>query len=100
MSIDLAIRLTEIMIGIAFVQQSIEHLKMFNDERVIFLPRLILSILLIAGFQAVWVVFLLLGLGLATLNRFQGPYNGGADRMSILIICCLCGAHIAPSSQW
>ena len=100
MNIELALRVTEIMVGFAFVQQSLEHLRTYNDERIIFLPRLLLAIQLIAGFQTNWIVFILLGLGLIMLNRFQGPYNGGADRMSLLILACLCGAYIAPTVQW
>jgi len=95
-----AIRLTEIMLGIAFAQQSLEHLKSFTNERWLFLPRLILAVLLIIGFQAAWVCFLLLLLGIAILHRFQGPYNGGADRMSLLILSCLTLAHFAPTEKW
>lgn len=100
MSYDIAIRLTEILLGFAFAQQSIEHLVSFNDERRIFLPRLILALLLIVGFQTEWVILLLLLLGLAALYRFQGPYNGGADRMSLLILCCLCLVHFLPTQRW
>jgi len=98
-NLELALRLTEIMMGFAFVQQSLEHLRAY-DERIIFLPRLLLATLLIVGFQTNWVSFILLGVGLVILNRFQGPYNGGADRMGLLMLACLCGAHIAPTTQW
>jgi len=100
MDIEFAIRLTEIVMGFAFVQQSVEHLVKFKDEQIIFLSRSLLAILLIAGIQTTWMVFLLLGLGLIILNRFQGPYNGGADRMSLLVLACLCVAHIAPTIIW
>jgi hypothetical protein len=95
-----AIRLTEILMGLAFAQQSIEHFKSAANERILFIPRLILSLLLIVGFQTAWVTLLLLLTGLAILQRFQGPYNGGADRMSLLILCCLCLAHFAPTHYW
>jgi len=100
MNIDIAIRLTEIMVGFAFIQQSIEHLRIYHNEKIIFLPRAVFAGLLIVGFQTNWVVFILLGVGLLILNRFQGPYNGGADRMSLLILICLCGIHIAPTKEW
>ncbi len=100
MNLDEAVRLTEILMGFAFAQQSIEHLRAFADERRIFIPRLILSLLLMFGVQTDWVLALLLLLGLAMLHRFQGPYNGGSDRMSLLILICLTAVHFAPSSQW
>lgn len=100
MSFELAIRLTEILMGFAFVQQSIEHLTVFTNERRLFLARLILSLLLIIGFQTAWILLLLVLLALAILHRFQGPYNGGADRMSLLILCCLCLVHFSPSLRW
>lgn len=100
MNFDEAIRLTEIMLGLAFAQQSIEHLKSFTTERLIFLPRLLLAILLISGFYTEWVLGLLLLVGLVALQRFQGPYNGGADRMSLLVLSCLCLVHVAPTLYW
>ena len=100
MTYELAIRLTEIIMGFAFAQQSIEHFKSAFDERIIFIPRFILAILLIAGLYTPWVVALLLVLGVLLLNRFQGPYNGGADRMSLLIMCCLCLTYFLPTRQW
>lgn len=100
MSLDEAIRLTEILVGFAFAQQSIEHFKSYANEQRIYLPRFVLAILLIVGIQTPWVTALLLLLGLAALHRFQGPYNGGSDRMSLLVLCCLCLAHVAPTDYW
>lgn len=100
MSLDDAIRLTEILMGFAFAQQSIEHFKARSSERHVFIVRLLLAVLLIIGFQTTWVAVLLLLLGLEILHRFQGPYNGGADRMSLLILCCLCLVYISPSTHW
>ena len=100
MTLEAAIRLTELLMGFAFVQQSIEHLTVFSNERRLFLARLALAVLLIIGVQTAWISFLLLLLGLAILHIFQGPYNGGADRMSLLILSCLCLAHLAPTPRW
>ena len=97
MSLDNAIRLTEILLGFAYVLQSIEHFKSFVNERYLFIPRFLLSLLLIIGFQTGWIAALLLLLGLFTLHRFNGPYNGGTDRMSLLVLCCLCLVYIAPT---
>jgi len=96
MSFDLALRLTEIMLGLAFIQQSAEHLTRHSDWT-LFLPRLLLSALLVLGIHSALVC---LGFGVLTLlilHRYQGPYNGGSDRMSILILTCLTLAHYLPS---
>ena len=100
MTLDMAIRLTEILLGFSFAQQSIEHINRFVNEQRLFIARLLLAILLIIGFQTIWVVSLLLVLGLRILQRYQGPYNGGADRMGLLILCCLCLVHFAPTPRW
>jgi len=95
-----AIRFTEILLGFAFAQQSIEHFKSFIDERRLFLPRFILALLLIVGFQTAWVALALFILGMAMLHRFQGPYNGGSDRMSLLIMSFLVLTYFAPTTFW
>ena len=100
MSFELAIRLTEILVGFAFVQQSIEHIIARTYERRLFLVRLILAVFLILGIQTAWVSLLLLLLGLLILHLFQGPYNGGADRMSLLVLCCLCLVYFLPTQHW
>ena len=45
------------------------------------------------------VVWLLLGSAVVTLHLFQGPFNGGSDRMGVLILVCLTVAHTAPNTQ-
>lgn len=92
--------MTEILVGLAYAQQSIEHFTAFSNERRLFIPRFLLAVLLIVGFQTAWVSALLLLLSLAILQRFQGPYNGGADRMSLLILCCLCLVNVSPTQYW
>jgi len=100
MSLDDAIRFTEILLALAFLQQSIEHIDAPRDERRLFLPRIFLSILLLLGFQTQWVCLALVILGLLILRRFQGPYNGGSDRMSLLILCCLSLVYFMPTLRW
>lgn len=100
MELDAAIRFTEILLGVSFIQQSIEHLVATVQERRLFLSRILLAVLLIIGLQTAWVSLLLLIVSLIILQRFQGPYNGGADRMSLLILCCLCLAEFSPSPYW
>jgi len=100
MTLDLAIRLTEILLGLAFFLQSIEHIHAPTNEQILFLPRIILSVLLMLGFQTQWVCLALVILGLFILRRFQGPYNGGSDRMSLLVLCCLTLVKFMPTIQW
>lgn len=100
MNLDDALRLTEILLGLALLQQSLEHLSISKNERSLFLPRTALSFLLAFGFQAQWVCLALLVIGLFILRRFQGPYNGGSDRMGLLILCCLTLSYTQPLTQW
>jgi Vitamin K-dependent gamma-carboxylase len=99
MTLEHAIRLTEILLGWAFFQQSIEHLQARGDEKRLFLLRALLSVFLVIGFQVQWVCLALVGLALIILKRFQGPYNGGSDRMGLLILCCLCPAYFMRTEQ-
>ncbi len=96
MSFDIAIRSTEILLALAYIQQSAEHLVGPRDEKILFIQRLALSVFLLLGIQTQWVCLALVVLGLFVLKRFQGPYNGGSDRMGLLILCCLCAVHFIP----
>jgi uncharacterized membrane protein YphA (DoxX/SURF4 family) len=100
MNIELAIRLTEIFMAFAFLQQSVEHLYHSRRDIFIFLPRIILCLCLMIGFQTQLSLFGLFIIALMMLHRFQGPYNGGSDRMGILILFSLCLLHFIPNDQW
>lgn len=97
---EVALRATELLLGFAFLLQSLEHLSGFRDERLIHLPRLICALLLMLGLATPYVLLVLLALALWHLERFQGPYNGGSDKMSLLILCCLCAARWLPDPFW
>jgi hypothetical protein len=100
MSLDAAVRLSEMLMGFAFLQQSLEHLVAPWEERRLFIPRIVLAALLIIGVAPLIVEALLLLLSVAILHRFQGPYNGGSDRMSLLLLICLFLSHLAPARLW
>ncbi len=100
MNFDQAVRLTEILLSISIIQQSLEHLNSFKSERRLILPRIIFSVLLVFGISSKWVLLILLILGLLILNHFQGPYNGGCDRMTLLILCCLNFIYFFPNTIW
>jgi hypothetical protein len=100
MTLDAVLRLTELLLGFALLQQSLEHVASACDEWWLFAPRACLSVLLMLGVAPAWTCSALLGLGLLILRRFDGPYNGGSDRMSLLILICLCLAHLLPAPHW
>lgn len=100
MDFDLAVRLTEILLAFAFIVQSLEHLLGFKSERLIFILRLVFSLALVAGFYTPIMCAMLFMTSIVMLHLFQGPYNGGSDRMGILILSVLCCVHFLPSIQW
>lgn len=100
MTFEFALRLTEILIGFALLQQSIEHLVSTGRDRTLFVLRAFASLLLMLGVLAAWAGIVLLGFGLILLSRFDGPYNGGSDRMSLLVLICLCLVHFLPDPYW
>ena len=100
MSLNLAIQLTSILMALAFIQQSLEHLHGDKTKRTLFVLRLILSVFLLFGFWPQWIFLALLVNALFILKRFQGPYNGGSDRMGLLILCCLCLVYWVPAQHW
>ena len=91
MTLDAALRATEVLLALAFIQQSAEHIATTVKDRPLFLARILCCLVLIAGVQTVLALVGLALISLALLNRFQGPYNGGSDRMSVLILWCFWG---------
>lgn len=93
-----AIRLTQALLALALLQQSLEHLRGFRDERLLFLARAVLCVLMLLGVASPWPLAAMAALSLLILHRFQGPYNGGSDRMGLLALWCLTLASLAPST--
>lgn len=100
MTFELAQRLTEVFLALAFLQQSLEHLLGPNDTRPLFVLRIGFCTMLLIGLQSAWALAGLAVLAVVLLHRFQGPYNGGSDRMGLLILLCLLFSHIAPTQIW
>ena len=101
MTLETAARLTEILLGLALLQQSLEHLRAPGGaERVLFAARAVLCVALVAGLFAPWTLLALAGLSLLVLRRFQGPYNGGSDRMGLLALWCLTLVALTPTQPW
>lgn len=99
MSFETALRLTEILLAWALVQSSVEHL-VRASEQWLFVPRLVLALLLALGVAPGLASAGLLAHALLVLRRFDGPYNGGSDRMVLLCLICVTAAHWAPVSAW
>ena len=56
-----------------------------------------MALLLLAGIHTPVISLLLFGSGFFLLHRFQGPYNGGSDLMTLLIVFCLTLVRWVPS---
>ncbi len=97
MTLELALRLTEVLLALAFLQQSAEHIFGSFQAPVLFTQRAALSIVLLMGVHSEWVLLALCMHSLAILHRFAGPYNGGSDRMGLLVLYCLCFSHWLPN---
>jgi len=95
-SLEAAARLTEVLLALALIQQGLEHLGGPRGERVLFGARTVLCVLLIAGVASPWPLVGLALLSLVILRRFQGPYNGGSDRMGLLALWCLTASRLMP----
>jgi hypothetical protein len=100
MTLELAVRLAEILLGFAIFQQSLEFLRGHGLEQKLALIRAPLAILLMLGIYPLWVESALLVTFLLLIKRFHGPYNGGSDTMSMLVLLCLWLANLAPSRMW
>ncbi len=95
MTMDIALRATEFLLGFAILLQSIENSKVLRAR--LYALSGAVSVLLMLGITPLLSALALVGLGIAHLVRFDGPYNGGSDRMTLLILICLCLAHLAPT---
>ena len=97
MSFEIALRLCEVCLAFAIVQRGIEHIKI--GDPAIFVVQIAAALALISGLQTPWCLVILWLACAAQLLRFQGAYNGGADKMALLCVTCLLCAHWAPSQQ-
>ena len=93
-----AIHWTEGLLACALIQQSLEHLGGVRAERRLFLVRIGLCLLVVFGLGSPWPLMGLAVLSLFILERFQGPYNGGSDRMGLLALWCLTLSELMPTT--
>ncbi|MGR3838915.1 MAG: HTTM domain-containing protein [Cognatishimia sp.] len=99
MTLEFAIRLSEVMLALAMIQQAGEHLRQARG-RALFVARISLCLMLLAGLQPGAALLGLFLSSLVHLWRYGGPYNGGSDKMTILIVTCLMVARLGPNSLW
>lgn len=99
MDFEFALRFTEILLAVAFIQQSFEHLfvSVSYGERSLFFLRLVFALILLLGFATSSTYFSLIFISILMLKKFKGPYNGGSDRMGLLILICLCLIQFMPA---
>lgn len=97
MSFDLMLRVTEVMLALTLLQSSLEHLSLGRD-RLLFGVRIWLCLWLLSGLSPEICLPLLWVTSVILLHRFNGPYNGGADKMGMLVTTNLLVAHLLP--QW
>ncbi len=101
MTFDVALRLTEIVMALAFVQQCAEHLAVgTRSDRLWFGGRAVACVGLLFSIATPFCLVMLCAISLRNLSRFGGPYNGGSDKMSLLILWCVTAAHGLPVRLW
>lgn len=96
MGFETALRTSEILLGWVILQSSLEHLSLLQRPFFLFVIRVLCACILISGHATDFALITLFVTSLIMLHRFQGPYNGGADKMGLLILTCLTLAQISP----
>ncbi len=100
MILEQAVRYSETILSFALIVQSVEFIRGLQPEKLSGIALLIFSVLLLLGVCPEIVESGLLIVLLINLYRFQGPYNGGSDAMTSLVLLCLFLFHIAPTKFW
>lgn len=99
MTLELTLRITEVMLALAVIQQSVEHLR-GGQDKALFVLRIVFCVFLLSGLPSGPALLGLFATSVIYLHRFAGPYNGGSDKMTILIVTCLMVARLGPSPLW
>lgn len=97
MTLELAVGFAELLLGVALVQQSIDFLTGPFLPRLLVMLRLLLALLLIINFYPVWVESLLVLTSCYMVIKFRGPYNGGSDTMTLLVLLCVWLSHLVTT---
>jgi Vitamin K-dependent gamma-carboxylase len=103
MTYDLAITYTSRLLGWAYLWQGIEmtlNRYRYPSETWSAWIFMIAALFLLLGSTS-WILLGLLGLACGMLHRFSiynGPYNGGSDRLGALLIFSTAGALLSPKT--
>jgi hypothetical protein len=92
---ETALRASEVLLALALLQQAAEHLALEHGSRGVHGLRAGLATALLAGVVPAAVLAALLATSLALLARYRGPFQGGADRLAVLLQCGLLAARLA-----
>lgn len=98
MTLEMTLRLSEVLLALVVLQTALEHFWQGRD-RLLFAARAMICLWLLSGMLPGLALAALWLSGLTLLHRFDGPYNGGADKMTLLITTCLMAAHLFPAWQ-
>lgn len=98
MEFETAVRMAEVLLALAVAQQSLEQWVIDVDARGWLALRLAACAILLAGGSL--AIYGLVALGLWWLHRYDGPFNGGADKMTLLVTTCLAAVQAAPTPFW
>lgn len=99
LTIAAAQRAGEALLAFAIVQQAIEHLAVRSRERWLFVLQILLGGAMGAGVAPAFVEGALLVVSVELIRRFQGPYNGGSDRLRLLVLACVGVSHLVPGDE-
>ena len=97
MSFEAALRLVEIGVAWALILRALEHVR---SDGLLFILQLFVAAVLLLGVARAMPVWGLWALCVWQLHRFQGAYNGGADKMALLCLTCLSLAHLFEGTRW
>lgn len=98
MTFETAVRLIEIGLALALLQRAAEHLR--TDAQALYLLQGLFCCALLTGLVSPYAALGLWSLAVAQLHIFEGPYNGGSDKMAFLALTCLTLAHWLPVTVW
>lgn len=93
MTLEAAIRATEILLALAVLQRGAEHL---GRETWLFVAQMLCAVPVLLGLGQGVALAMLWILFLVQLWRFDGPYNGGADKMLMLVLTGLTATRLVP----
>lgn len=89
LTFEMARRTSEMLLALAVVQQALEHMLTLPRDRPWAAAQAVLALAMAAGTAPAVVQGLLLFVSVDLLRHLQGPYNGGSDRMRLLLLACL-----------